>query len=258
MQRIPLSVVVLTKNEEQNIASCLGSVRDWADELIVVDDESSDRTLAIVKNFTSLIFERKMDNEGRHRNWAYAQTKNEWVLSLDADERVSEELKDEIMATLQNPSGEAYAIPQRNYIGSYWVRHAGWYPASKIKLFKKSKFRYEEVEVHPRAFVEGTTGSLTKDIIHKSYRDFGHYLAKLNRQTTWEAQKWLSTEQGMTRGRVVRRSVDRFFRSFIGKQGYKDGFIGFMIAFFGSLYQVISYAKYWEMKNNQSKTEEPK
>jgi glycosyltransferase involved in cell wall biosynthesis len=254
MQKIPLSVVVLAKNEEVNIASCLMSVHDWAEELIVVDDESRDQTLAIVKNYTNLIFERKMENEGRQRNWAYAKAKNEWVLSLDADETLTDELKEEISQTLKNPSADAYAIPQRNYIGNYWVRHSGWYPASKVKLFRKDKFRYEEVQVHPRVFVDGKTGALTKDIIHKGYPSFEYYVTKLNRQTTWEAQKWIATGQHMTRGRIIRRSVDRFFRTFIGKQGYKDGFIGFMIAFFGSLYQVISYAKYWEMRN-QSKTE---
>src|SRR5207244_2108901 len=124
----------------------------WADEIIVVDDESSDRTIAIAKNYTDQIFQRRMENEGVHRNWAYTQARNEWVLSLDADETISPELQEEILASLPKNTFDAYAIPQKNFIGNYWVRHSGWYPASKIKLFKKNKFRYEEVEVHPRAF----------------------------------------------------------------------------------------------------------
>ena len=111
----------------------------------------------------------------------------------------------------------------------------------------KSRFKYEEVAVHPRVFLDGDTGHLTKDIIHKGYPDFEHFLQSLNRQTTLEAQKWVETNRKMTPGVAIWRTVDRFFRSFIGKKGYKDGFIGFMIAFYASLYQIMSYAKYWEI-----------
>jgi hypothetical protein len=167
---------------------------------------------------------------------------------LDADEIVSPELRDEIAATLADTPFHAFSNPLRNYIGTYWVKHAGWYPAGKLRLFVKSRFRYEEVQVHPRVFLDGDTGHLTKDIIHKGYPDFGHFLASLNRQTTLEAQKWIDTGRQMSAGRATWRTIDRFFRSFIGKKGYKDGFIGFMIGIFASLYQLMSYAKYWEMK----------
>ena len=248
MNKIPLTVVVITKNEEANIALCLKSVYNWADELVVVDDESKDKTVQIAQQYSDKIFHRKMDNEGKHRNWAYAQARNEWVLSLDADEYASDELKEEISEAIKNPDFHAYSIPLRNYIGSYWVRHSGWYPAGKLRLFMKSRFKYEEVEVHPRAFLDGKTGHLTKDIVHKGYPDFEHFLASLNRQTTLEAKKWIHTGRHMSLGQAIWRTIDRFPRSFIGKKGYKDGFIGFMIAFFASLYQIISYAKYWEMK----------
>lgn len=251
MAKLSLTVVVLTKNEENNIEECLGSVYGWADELIVVDDESTDRTVELAKKFTDKILHRKMDNEGIHRNWAYAKAKNEWVLSLDADEIASEELKKEISETLADTKFHAFSIPLRNYIGNYWVQHGGWYPAGKLRLFFKSRFQYEEVEVHPRVFLDGETGHLTKDIIHKGYPDFEHFLASLNRQTTLEARKWVQTGRKMSTGRAIWRTLDRFPRHFIGKKGYKDGFIGFMIAFFASLYQIMSYAKYWELKHNR-------
>ena len=245
---LPLSVVVITKNEENNIADCLSSVHNFADEIIVVDDESRDATVAIAKKFTHRIFHRKMDVDGIHRNWAYAQAQNEWVLSLDADEMVSPELGEELAGAVAQTTYQAYDIPLRNYIGDTWVRHSGWYPANKLRLFQKSRFKYEEVGVHPRVYLDGATGHLTKDIIHKGYPDFEHFLASLNRQTTLEAQKWMETGRTMPLGIAVWRAVDRFGRSFIGKRGYKDGFIGFMIAYFASLYQVMSYAKYWEMR----------
>ncbi|MDP3143189.1 MAG: glycosyltransferase family 2 protein [Candidatus Omnitrophota bacterium] len=249
--KMPLSVVVLTKNEANNIEECLSSVYGFADEIIVIDDESADKTRDIANKFADKILIRRMDNEGRHRNWAYAQAKNDWVLSLDADEKVTEELKAEIAANLKDTNFTGFSIPLRNYIGDYWVQHSGWYPAGKLRLFRKSKFKYEEVEVHPRVFLDGECGHLTKDIIHKGYPDFEHFLASLNRQTTLEAVKWINTNRKMSLGKASWRTIDRFFRSFFGKKGYKDGFIGFMIAIFASFYQIISYAKYREMKKTK-------
>lgn len=251
---IPLTVVIITKNEENNIEDCLKSVHGWASEIVIVDDESTDKTVELARHYTNKIFQRKMDNEGSHRNWAYAQAQNPWVLSLDADEMVSPELRQEIMHALQNGSSfHAYSIPLRNYIGTYWVKYSGWYPAGKLRLFMKDRFKYEEVGVHPRVFLEGNTGHLTKDIIHKGYPDFEHFLASINRQTTLEAQKWIQTGRRMSFGKALWRTVDRFFRRFIGKKGYKDGFIGLMIAILDSFYQMMSYAKYRQMKLAQEK-----
>lgn len=248
---IPLSVVVLTKNEERNIKDCLESVYGWADEIIVVDDESSDKTIEIAKTYTDKIFNKKMVIEGEQRNWAYQKAKNQWVLSLDADERILPELRKEISDLFENKRFEfdAYTIPRRNFIGSYWVKYGGWYPSAQLRLFKKDKFKYEEVEVHPRAFLEGPCGHLKSDMLHFSYRDFEDFLAKLNRQTTQEATKWFRTNRKMSFGRALWRTHDRFWRTFLSKKSYKDGFIGFMIAIFASLYQVVSYAKFRQMKN---------
>ena len=247
-EKLQLSVVIITKDEEDNVESCLKSVYGWVDEIIVVDDESKDRTVDIARNYTNKILIRKMDIEGRHRNWAYSNANNEWVLSLDADERVTEELKEEIAGVLKNPRFVAYSIPLRNFIGDYWVRFGGWYPAGKVRLFKKDKFKYEEVTVHPRVFIDGQCGHLHSDIIHKGYPDFGHFLSSLNSQTTLEAEKWYTTGRRMSMPRAFWRTIDRFFRRYIRKKGYKDGFYGFMIAFFDSLYQIVSFAKYYEMK----------
>jgi glycosyltransferase involved in cell wall biosynthesis len=244
---ISLSVVVLTKNEEKRITACLDSVK-WADEIIIVDDESSDRTVEFARRYTDKIFTRKMDVEGIHRNWAYAKAKNTWVLSLDADEVVTPELKEEIGEVLKNnPKENGFTIPRKNFIGDYWVRHGGWYPSPQLKLFRKDKFRYEEVGVHPRAFMDDPCGHLNKDLIHYSYRNFEDFLNKLNNQTTREAQKWFAQHKPMTLVRFSYRTIDRFIRTYVGRRGYKDGLIGFVIAFYASLYQFISYLKYKEL-----------
>jgi len=252
-----LSVVVLTKNEESCIGQCLESVK-WADEVIVVDDESTDKTVEIVKKYDCKIFFRKMDIEGKHRNWAYAQARNNWVLSLDADETVTPELKVEIERVIQSGDFAAYDIPLRNFISNYWVKYGGWYPASKVRLFQKNKFRYEEAEVHPRAFTDGACGHLKSDIIHRGYPDLEHFLNSVNRQSTLEAVKWIKTGRKMTLVWATWRAVDRFFRRYFGKKGYKDGMYGFIIAFFDTLYQILSYAKFLEMKNKNKITREEK
>ncbi|MBI5416099.1 MAG: glycosyltransferase family 2 protein [Candidatus Omnitrophica bacterium] len=250
MNKVPLSVVVIAKNEEANIDSCLGSVHGWADEIILVDDESTDRTVEAARKYTGRVLRRKMENEGVHRNWAHAQARNPWVLILDADEQATPELKQEIARSLSGTPHSCFSIPLKTYIGTTWIRHSGWYPASKIRLFQKEHFKYEEVGVHPRAFLAPgkTEGHLTRDIIHQGYPDIEHFLASVNRQTTLEAQKWIATGRKMSPGQALWRMVDRFPRRYVRKKGYKDGLYGFVIAFFDSFYQLMSYLKYLEMK----------
>ncbi|MCX7927315.1 MAG: glycosyltransferase family 2 protein [Candidatus Omnitrophica bacterium] len=254
MEKPKVSCVVITKNESQRIKDCLKSIKGWADEIIVVDDESTDDTVRIAKELADKVIVKKMDNEGRHRNWAYQQSRNLWVLSIDADERLTEELKQEIDSILSKGTTHAgFSIPRKNYIGSYWIRYAGQYPAAQLRLFRKDKFKYEEVEVHPRAFLDGSCGHLKSDIIHYSWRDFEHFADKVNRQTTWEAQKWINTNRKMSTIHAFWRAFDRFFRKFIIKKGYKDGLIGFMVAYFDSYYQILSYAKYRQILFEKNK-----
>jgi len=246
-----LSVVVLTKNEQDRLSMCLDSVK-WADEIIVVDDESRDRTVEIARGYTDKVFIKKMDIEGRHRNWAYNQAKNIWVLSLDADEIVTVELKEEIEKILSSgPRENGFTIPRRNYIGDFWVRYGGWYPSPQLKLFRKDKFHYEEVGVHPRAFMDAPCGHLKSDIIHYSYKNIADFLNKLNNQTTREAEKWFTQNKPMCLGRFIWRTLDRFIRTYIGRKGYRDGFMGFVVAFFAGLYQFLSYLKYREIVKNK-------
>ncbi|MBD3426355.1 MAG: glycosyltransferase [Candidatus Omnitrophica bacterium] len=257
MGKVPVSVVVITKNEQDNIDECLKSVK-WAAEVIVVDDQSSDSTRDIAAEYTDKVFVRKMENEGRHRNWAYDQASYDWVLSLDADERVTEELAREIA---QLVSGETeytgYTIPRRNYIGDHWLRYGGEYPAAQLRFFRKRDFRYEEAEVHPRAFMEGECGHLSGDIIHYSHRDIADYLRSLNGQTTLEARKWYNTGRNMSLGHAIWRSFDRcFYRRLLRKRSYGDGVYGLAVAVFSGLYQIVSYFKYWEMKQKAQNKEE--
>ncbi|PIQ83290.1 MAG: hypothetical protein COV75_08300 [Candidatus Omnitrophica bacterium CG11_big_fil_rev_8_21_14_0_20_63_9] len=251
--KVPVTVVILTKNEAARIRECIESVR-WAAEVLVIDDDSADDTREIAASLGARVLRRTMENEGRHRNWAQAQAAHEWVLNLDADERVTPELAQEIAAVVQgHPAYETYAIPRRNFIGPRWVRHGGWYPSAQLKLFKRSVLRWEEASVHPRAFSDDRPcPSLRHDILHYSYRDLSDFIEKLNRQTTLEANKWIAGGRKVTLGKALWRAADRFWRAYVAKQGFRDGMLGFLVAWFASAYQVLSYAKYLEAKQRQT------
>ena len=257
--KLALSVIILAKNEEKRIPDSIKSISGWADEIIVIDDESSDNTKSVSESLGARVIVKKMEIEGAHRNWAYSQAKNDWVLSIDADERLTDEIKNEIKELLSStPECFAYTIPRRNFIGDYWIKWGGLYPSAQLKLFRKDKFKWEEVEVHPRAFLDGDCGHLKGDLIHYTYRNWADFLKKVNNQTTLEALKWykLSLENPkkarykMNVPHALWRVMDRFFRTFVLKRGFRDGFIGFMVAYFASLYQIMSYAKYRELEKN--------
>ena len=256
-EKAPLSVVVITKNESERITDCLKSV-EWVKDIIVLDDFSTDNTVDIAKTFTDRVYQRAMDIEGKHRNYAYSLASFEWVLSLDADERVTPELRDEIIALLkQNPSDNGYTIPRKNFMGQVWVRHGGQYPSAQLRLFRKDRFKYDErAEVHPQAYMSAPYGTLKNDILHYTYRDFTDAVAKLDRQTDLEAKKWFRENRKVGVFGTVRKMIDRFWREYIKKRGYKDGVICLFLALNSGMYQFLSFAKYWELKKNAAEKKE--
>ena len=206
-EKTACSVVVITKNEALRIRDCLKSV-EWADDIVVVDDFSSDETVPIAREFTPRVYQRAMDIEGKHRNYAYGLAKHEWILSLDADERVTAELRDEIQALLKSgPESNGYTVPRKNFMGNTWVRYGGMYPAAQCRFFRKHKFRYDEqAEVHPQAYMPGPSGLLKGDILHYTYRDFTDAVAKLDRQTDLEAKKWFREKRKVGVFSILRKT----------------------------------------------------
>ena len=243
--------MILAKNEAGRIRECLDSVQ-WAGEVLVIDDESTDDTVRLAESLGARVLRRKMELEGRHRNWAYAQATREWILSLDADERVTPELAQEITALFRDgPTYDTYCIPRRNYIGERWIRHGGWYPSAQLKLFKRSVFRWEETTVHPRAISDRPWGALRHDLLHFSYRNEPDFIAKQARHTLLEAQKWRADGRRVGVGKVLWRTVDRFLRSYVLKQGFRDGRLGLFIAWMAAHYQWSSYVKYRQLKRER-------
>lgn len=253
MEKVRISVVILTKNEEENISDCLESVYGWADEIIVVDDESEDNTLEIAKKYTEKVFIRKWDIEGRQRNWAVSKAKNDWVLMIDADERVTEELKKEIEEILSknNKKIVAYWIPQRAYLGNKWLRYGGW-DAPHIKFYNKNHLKWKEVpEDVVHCGIEITKGflgaTLKNPLIHYNYKNIEDFIDKVNRQSTLEAVKWYLKGRRISLIHGLWKALDRFWRRYVRKKGYKDGFYGFVAAFLSGFYQFVAYSKLREI-----------
>lgn len=251
MEKIPISVVIITKNEEQNLPACLESVR-WAKEIVIVDDESTDRTFEIARAYTDKIFIRQMDVEGKQRNFALAQATQGWILILDADERASPELEEELTQVVARDGVFAgYAIPIRTLLGRRWIKAAGYYPATRMRFFRRDYLRYEETGVHPRVFLNGKRAFLRGEIIHYGYRNVTHFIDKLNHQTTLEARKWVEDGRYVSWFKILFKMCERFCRNYFGKKGITDGFLGFLMSAFHSIYQFFTYEKYLELKRSE-------
>lgn len=253
-QSVPVSVVIIAKNEEKRLPACLDSIT-WAKEVVIVDDESVDRTGEIAIQRGAKVFRRGMDIEGRQRNFGFDHANQSWILSLDADERVTPELAEEIKQAIEKHANDTevagLAIPIRTYIGSRWVRGAGYYPARKTRLFRKGRFHYEEAGVHPRALYDGKIVDLDGDILHYSCANLAEFVRKFNRETTLEAEKWLTDGRKVKLISILRKTVDRFLKNYFLKGGWRDGFMGYVMSLFHSYYQLLSYAKYREMKEGR-------
>ncbi len=252
--RTKVSLLMVVKNSAHQLIEALDGVKGWADEIVIVDDESTDATRELAGRYTDKIFVRKWDLEGRQRNFAVSQASHDWVMWLDSDERITEELKKEIDAVLADPDDKirAYWIPRKNYLGKKWLKYGGWYPAPHIKLYHKDYLKWREVAhdvVHPGVDLkEGYKGGkLRNHIIHYNFRDIEDFIHKVNKQSSLEALKWhlmgkrYSTFIGFWKG------IERFWKRYVYRQGYKDGFYGFAAAFLSGFYQWAAYLKYREM-----------
>lgn len=247
-----LSVVVITKNEEPNIGRCLESVK-WADEIILIDSQSTDRTLEIARNHGVKVYSQPWCGYGYAKREGVSQAKETWVLSIDADEEVSSELAAEIESILSN--GTSYAgfyIPRKtNFLGR-WIRHSGWYPDPVLRLFLKAKGNFNEVVIHEKVLLDGEAGHLKGELRHYSYPSLEHYLDKFNRYTTLGAEEAFRSGKRPRWFDIVVRPPVSFIKHYISKQGYRDGWEGFIISVMSSIAVLVKYAKLRHMTKKES------
>ncbi|CAK0771117.1 Lipopolysaccharide core biosynthesis glycosyltransferase KdtX [Gammaproteobacteria bacterium] len=226
-----LSVIVITKNEESCISRCLASV-SWADELIVVDSGSTDRTLEICQAHGSKI---KIESDwlgfGIQKNRALALAGQDWVLSIDADEWVSETLRNEIQQVLNAPASHvAFSMPrQSSYCGKY-IRHSGWSPDRIIRLFRRGYAQFSNDLVHERLIINGSVGRLSAPLMHESYQDLEEVLNKINSYSTLGAQAMEESGKQGGLGKALSHGTWAFFRTYFLRAGFLDGKEGLMLA----------------------------
>lgn len=250
-----LSVLVPCGNSVDVIEECLKSV-SWADELVVVDSFSLDGTLEIAKRYATFVLQHEYIDSATQKNWAIPQVSNEWVLIVDSDERVTEELRQEIQQVLTNPSIYAgFKIPRLNYAWNVPLEHGGNYPDYQLRLFQKQKGRYQGRRVHAHVMLDGGCGVLESPLLHfgqRSISQLTHHL--LGDFTTWEAEERLQQNKHFHILDLTLRPPIAFLYRYLYLCGFLDGIPGFLMSCFWAVYVFLTYAKMWEMKKLQMRS----
>jgi glycosyltransferase involved in cell wall biosynthesis len=238
-----LSITVITLDEEERLRACLESVA-WADEIVVVDAESRDKTTQIAREFTERVVVRPWPGFADQKNFALAQATGDWVLSLDADEEVSPELREEIQRLLaEPPTCEGYAVPRKNIFWGRWVRHGGLYPDWQLRLFRRGRGRFVARAVHESVQVDGAVARLRGPLLHRSYRDVSDFLTRADRYSTLAADEWVRRGRPARPLDLVLRPLGRFLGMYVLRLGVLDGWRGLLLATLYAYYVGMRSAK---------------
>ncbi|MEQ1525776.1 MAG: glycosyltransferase family 2 protein [Gallionella sp.] len=239
-----VSVIIITKNEAMNIRACLESVV-WADEIIVVDSGSTDDTLAICKELGAQVYAHDWPGFGPQKNRALSYAKNEWVLSIDADERVTSELKAQLITAMQTKNIDGFYVPRLSQFCGKFIRHCGWYPDYILRLFRKSQGRFSDDVVHERVIVNGSTGRLTSPLLHYTYLTEEDVQRKTEQYAKAGAVKMLSAGKNVAALDAPIRAGWAFIRTYCLRLGFLDGIAGWRIA---QMNAKTTYLKYQQLR----------
>ncbi|HEY4135774.1 MAG TPA: glycosyltransferase family 2 protein [Alphaproteobacteria bacterium] len=240
-----LSALVVAHNEAAQLAACLDTLR-FADEIVVVLDKCTDASRDIAARYTDRLVEGAWEIEGERRNLGIAACAGDWILEVDADERVPEDLAREVRAALVNPQHDLFLVPFDNYVGARRVRYgwgASWGVSAKTILFRKGAKHWGPARIHPPTKLTGSRGRLTVPMIHYVDRDISDMIRRLDRYTTARAADLRDSGDIGGFGNNLRRLFSRFFKCFVGRKGYREGYYGFLIALFAGLFPLLSWLK---------------
>jgi glycosyltransferase involved in cell wall biosynthesis len=244
---VPISVVIITKNEERNIKDALESVRDF-DDIVIVDAFSEDGTVAICREYTERVYQREWPGFSAQKQMAVDYAKNEWVFILDADERVPPELKDEITVAISSGNHAGYFVPRKNFFLGKWIRYSGWWPDYTLRLFQKGVSYVEPREVHEKVIVKGTTSYLRSSLLHYTYRTISDYMKKMETYSTLAAKE-IRRQGGLPYGlKMLINPLLVFLKMYFLRQGFRDGARGFILATLYAVQTFLKYAKAMEKK----------
>jgi len=224
-----ISAIIITKNEAANIRACLESIR-WVDEIIVVDSGSSDETVEICRTFTKHVYVHPWQGFGPQKNLALGYAGKDWILSIDADERVSERLREEILAAVAGSENDGFAIPRLSSYCGRFIHHSGWRPDYVLRLFRRAKGRFSDDIVHEQVLVDGTVGKLSADLVHYSFRSVEQVLDIINRYSTLGAEQMYRQGKRSGLGKAISHGLAAFLTTYLLKAGFLDGREGLMLA----------------------------
>ena len=247
-----ISVVIITGNEENNIRDCLKSVL-WADEIIVVDSESTDDTVNIAKEFTNKVYIHEWQGYSAQKTLAIGYAQNDWILSLDADERVTKNIADEILNyDFKNSIYDAFKMRRENYFLGKKINYCGWGDDYQLRLFRKSKTKLNTRLVHEGFIVDGQVSQLKNSILHYSYINLKDGLKKINEYSTLEAEEKHARKKIST-FRVILYPVVAFLQHYFVRKGIKDGKHGLMISMMHAITKLQVQMKIWEIQNQKKR-----
>ena len=243
-----VTATIITLNESANLAAALESVR-WADEIIVVDAESTDDTVAVARRYTDRVTVRPWPGYIDQKNFAAAQASHDWIFSLDADERVTPALADEIRALVAaGPACAGFRVPRvSRYLGR-WIRSTDWYPDYQLRLYDRRRAKWAGRHVHESVRAEGEVGRLRADLEHYPYRDVSHHLRTIDRYSSLAARQLF--EDGRRTGplRIVLHADAAFLRNYLLRGGFRDGTAGLIVSMLNAYYVLLKFVKLWEME----------
>ena len=247
-KRLPLSVAIITLNEEDRLPDCLASV-NFANEIIVVDSGSTDNTVTIAKQFGARVFSQDWLGFGPQKQFAIDQCKNDWVLSLDADERIPEETATEIHTLLAGEINHtAYSFPRKNFFSGKWIRHGGWWPDRVVRLFRKDKCSMSPSMVHESIDASGSFGKIQGPIIHYTNRNLHQTIDKINKYSSIGAKQLFEQKGSTSTLKALSKAFWKFFHFYFLRLGILDGYQGLVLAVSDAINVFFKHAKLIEMQ----------
>jgi (heptosyl)LPS beta-1,4-glucosyltransferase len=244
-----IAVVVSAFNEEKTLDRCLSSV-SFADEIIVIDNSSSDKTAEVAKKYTNKVF--KQPNQlmlNLNKNFGFEKAKSDWILNLDADEEIPAALAAEIRTLVHaNPPENGFWIKRKNYSFGKWITHGLWWPDKQVRLFRRGKGKFPCVHIHEYVEIDGKVGELTEPYLHYNYESVHQYLTKIDRASTSEALSLKNMDYQLVWYDALRFPLSDFLKIYFAQQGYKDGLHGLVLALFQAAYSFCVFAKFWEIQ----------
>ena len=243
-----LTVTVITHNEARNIAEALESVA-WADEIVVVDSNSSDDTVSIARRYATRVERRDWPGYGAQKNHAADLASNDWILSIDADERVSIDLAYEIRGLMQTgPSCGGYRMRRVTWYLGRWVRSTDWYPDYQLRLYDRRVGRWNDRRVHESVDLPEAPGRLQHELLHYAYRNVSHHISTMDRYTTLAAEQWLADGRRTNALAIMVHPPLAFLRNYILRGGFREGSVGFLVSALNGWYVFLKYVKLWELQ----------